>query len=65
MQDISQHRDASYGVDLPLERIKNPARGGDRKNQPLIAGDAGVPLGWLALRLIWVQAILVNSKILP
>jgi hypothetical protein len=64
MENVRQHRHSGNRVNLAFERIEHPTGGSNCEDEPLVTGDAGVPLCRRGLRLIWIQALLVNSKIL-
>ena len=58
-----EERVVSDDIDLTFEGVEDPAGGSDREDEPLVAGDAGVPGARAGLRFRWIQAVLVNSKI--
>src|SRR5690606_17657060 len=44
-KDLRQHGAAGQVEELAFKGVEDPAERGDEQNQPLIAGDAGIPFG--------------------
>ena len=45
VQDVGKQLVAGEIENLALERVKNPTRRSDGKNEPLVTGHAGIPAG--------------------